>query len=579
MDSPKTDQIAQKFNQADANASNALPSGTTNTDVLNNNDNDDDESNYSDDDEYGLNSKRLKIDEEVDDDASTKPPDATIDKDEQANSNSSHDPKDQSQSLKVPPLKIICTKKDFGTPYLVVDNNAPGGSEPTSGSAEPPEANDKCDANLYSSASSTTSSGSSSSDSYLNENKTSLGESKIKQSSAKKDNKRQNQAESASKGGSAKKVNAQAPGSGRKASGDKNESNNMIRRKLRSHTRQHGPAEVASASTSKQKLVFDDIKQDGSLDALSEDLESNVSGQLKAIANERKRKQRQQAGGVEVLVEAASDVVCADKTSQGVGGECEVGCVTACPVGSNTAPVAAFFASNTNCIKKFIEIRSQISRRHDDLIQTKHKMSLPKNFDEFYLYKKNYLIESNKEARLAIPFYSVPNDVCDEMKEFYNRQEKERYNLRIRQKIEQDKLIIMYEQEVLRCFNRMSRDMNSHLSFCSIVNDDEVYNLKREDSNSHQKPLNNCLDENPAENLHQLKEMLTEVNLKFQRIKDDLIKRQLNECDSLYAVQRMDWQSKLREISNAKVLLNNLNEIYVPMVDVNSKLELTPVHI
>ena len=79
--------------------------------------------------------------------------------------------------------------------------------------------------------------------------------------------------------------------------------------------------------------------------------------------------------------------------------------------------------------------------------------------------------------------------------------------------------------------------------------------------------------------MHQLKEMLTEVNLKFQRIKDDLIKRQLNECDSLYAVQRMDWQSKLREISNAKVLLNNLNEIYVPMVDVNSKLELTPVHI
>jgi len=63
----------------------------------------------------------------------------------------------------------------------------------------------------------------------------------------------------------------------------------------------------------------------------------------------------------------------------------------------------------------------------------------------------------------------------------------------------QDKLIIMYEQEVLRCFNRISRDMNSHLSFCSIVNDDEVYSLKREDSNSLPKPFNNCQEENPTE--------------------------------------------------------------------------------
>ena len=67
-------------------------------------------------------------------------------------------------------------------------------------------------------------------------------------------------------------------------------------------------------------------------------------------------------------------------------------------------------------------------------------------------------------------------------------------------------------------------------------------------------------------------------------LKDDLIKRQLNESDSLHAVQKMNFQSKIRELSN-KVkfpttnihLLNSANSNIctlvqnVPIVHVNNK--------
>jgi hypothetical protein len=66
--------------------------------------------------------------------------------------------------------------------------------------------------------------------------------------------------------------------------------------------------------------------------------------------------------------------------------------------------------------------------------------------------------------------------------------------------------------------------------------------------------------------------------------KDDLIKRQLNESDSLHAVQKMNFQSKIREISN-KIKFSSTNVHFsnaansniftliqnVPIVHVNNK--------
>ena len=59
-----------------------------------------------------------------------------------------------------------------------------------------------------------------------------------------------------------------------------------------------------------------------------------------------------------------------------------------------------------NCIQKFVDLRSDVTRRREMLMQTKLDIKLPANFQDFILKKKSYLIKSNMSARKAIPFVS-----------------------------------------------------------------------------------------------------------------------------------------------------------------------------
>lgn len=139
------------------------------------------------------------------------------------------------------------------------------------------------------------------------------------------------------------------------------------------------------------------------------------------------------------------------------------------------------------------------------------------------------------------------------MKEYFFKQEKERHSLRLRHRIEQDKLVILYEQEILRCFNnkqQTSTNQTVPFSFCSIVKDDEVYSSygRFSDpiqiiSNSEQQQ-DDCIDDD------KFLQLLENLKYKFQKLKDDMVKRQLNESDSLNAVQKMDFQSFIRELLN-----------------------------
>jgi hypothetical protein len=92
--------------------------------------------------------------------------------------------------------------------------------------------------------------------------------------------------------------------------------------------------------------------------------------------------------------------------------------------------------------------------------------------------------------------------------------------------------------------------------------------------------------------------------LKKFAAKDDLVKRQLNESDSLYAVQKMDFQTRLRELkelnkagakasslngplahqppmnntfTSAQMLHFQQSDLHVPIVHVNSKFELIDI--
>jgi hypothetical protein len=177
-------------------------------------------------------------------------------------------------------------------------------------------------------------------------------------------------------------------------------------------------------------------------------------------------------------------------------------------------------------------------------------------------------------------------------------------------------LVILYEQEILRCFLLSSRekiDQTIPFSFCSIIKDDEIYSQFKNNNDpiSTTSPLANVTQENinsvpnqdssslihishgePLNSEEKLVKYLSDLRFKFQKLKDDLIKRQLHESDSLYAVQKMDFESIVRDLTNkykiipgvttntvngnilTKLSFFKQNETHVPIVHVNSKFEL-----
>lgn len=120
---------------------------------------------------------------------------------------------------------------------------------------------------------------------------------------------------------------------------------------------------------------------------------------------------------------------------------------------------------------------------------------------------------------------------------------------------------------MLRCLKKQSQcELNRAvpISFCAIINDAEVYSLyKNEVASERQNQLMTPVT--PDDILYN---NLSKVKQKFYTFKNDMIKRQLNESDSLFAVQKMDFQSKIRDLSLSFEYLN------VPIVNVNNKFDL-----
>lgn len=128
-------------------------------------------------------------------------------------------------------------------------------------------------------------------------------------------------------------------------------------------------------------------------------------------------------------------------------------------------------------------------------------------------------------------------------------------------------MIILYEQEVLRCFKKLTKyetNQTVPMSFCAIIKDAEVYSLYKNEITSQSQ--NELIAPMSPDDL--LYNNLNKVKQKFFIFKNDMIKRQLNESDSLFAVQKMDFQSKIRDLSLSFDYLN------VPIVNVNNKFDL-----
>ena len=125
--------------------------------------------------------------------------------------------------------------------------------------------------------------------------------------------------------------------------------------------------------------------------------------------------------------------------------------------------------------------------------------------------------------------------------------------------------MLSIEQEMVREHGRAARTLANQttpLSVCAVLRDAEIYN-----------PICETKDKLPGVrqryNGRQFLSWLTEVDEKFEKIKESMLMRQHHEAESLNAVQKLEWEWKMKE----KMLWDQKNStkvdaMHVPMVSV-----------
>ncbi|XP_012281768.1 mucin-19 isoform X2 [Orussus abietinus] len=223
----------------------------------------------------------------------------------------------------------------------------------------------------------------------------------------------------------------------------------------------------------------------------------------------------------------------------------------------------------TNCYQLFLNIRKQIERRRKGLFPVQPKP--PQGFKDYLMNRCTYVLASNAKKE---PNVSPPAGLPNPMKDLYVEQEKERYRLRMQHVVEKEKLVLSVEQEILRVHGRAARALaNQSLPFsvCTILKDEEVYNVitpeqEEKDRNARSR-YNGRL----------FLSWLQDVDDKWEKIKEAMLLRHHNEAESLHAVQRMDWEWKLKEVGLCEFKSRpQIDVLHVPMVHVSDDFDLLP---
>nr|CAD7448607.1 unnamed protein product [Timema bartmani] len=233
--------------------------------------------------------------------------------------------------------------------------------------------------------------------------------------------------------------------------------------------------------------------------------------------------------------------------------------------------------------------------------------------------KCTYVLAGNASSRMSVPQILPPASLPDLMKGLFVEQEKERYRLRMQltlllafrqdtpdtlatlllafrqdtpghidihqvekclsnsptsHMIEKEKLVLSVEQEILRVHGRAARALaNQSLPFsvCTILKDEEVYNVitpeqEEKDRNARSR-YNGRL----------FISWLQDVDDKWEKIKETMLIRHHNEAQSLYAVQTMDWEWKMKEMGVCEFKCKPvIDDLHVPMVHVSDDFDLLP---
>ncbi|GFN79201.1 ankyrin repeat domain-containing protein [Plakobranchus ocellatus] len=226
-----------------------------------------------------------------------------------------------------------------------------------------------------------------------------------------------------------------------------------------------------------------------------------------------------------------------------------------------------------NPYETYLNLRRQIASRHRTLYNVAPKA--PSGFKDFLMVNCTYVLQGNATSTMSVPVLPPPSFVPAPMKEFFNQQEKERYRLRLQHLIEREKLMLSIEQEILREHGRAARAMaNQRLPFsvCTILREEEIYNMQElEQVEDREKNVRSRY------NGRQFISWLQAVDDKYEKIKQLLLLRHHHEAESLCAVQKLDWEWKLKECG----LCDHKNtpaidDLQVPMVNVSNEFELLP---
>ncbi|XP_051826415.1 ankyrin repeat domain-containing protein 12 isoform X2 [Antechinus flavipes] len=238
--------------------------------------------------------------------------------------------------------------------------------------------------------------------------------------------------------------------------------------------------------------------------------------------------------------------------------------------------IQPYSSERANPYFEYLHIRKKIEEKRKLLCSVIPQA--PQYYDEYVTFNGSYLLDGNPLSKICIPTITPPPSLSDPLKELFRQQEVVRMKLRLQHSIEREKLIVSNEQEVLRVHYRAARTLaNQTLPFsaCTVLLDAEVYNV----------PLDSQTDDSKTSvrdrfNARQFMSWLQDVDDKFDKLKTCLLMRQQHEAAALNAVQRLEWQLKLQELDPAtykSISIYEIQEFYVPLVDVNDDFELTPI--
>ncbi|XP_063366048.1 ankyrin repeat domain-containing protein 12-like [Cydia amplana] len=188
----------------------------------------------------------------------------------------------------------------------------------------------------------------------------------------------------------------------------------------------------------------------------------------------------------------------------------------------------------------YIHIRKTIEVRQKNLLPVKPKP--PKDFNNYLMNRRTYTLQStvNPENKIEIPTTLPP-----QMVEEFTSQEKERTRLVTQHLVEKEKLVLAVEQEILRVHGRAERAVSNQsmpYSVCTILRGKEIYTeVPPEQEENRTTRRGRC-------NGRQINAWLQEVDDKWEKIKEGMLRRQHIEAETLHAVQVMEWEWKLKEV-------------------------------